>query len=249
MDRTSILSKRVKKFITLKVLIIFSALLSLYSSFNLVAQNTAEVANQTYSKVKEVSWELWRTNDYFKVSYRIDDVTSLIEIKAQATFESTLAGFLYFIEDLKMTPRWLDNAASAEIISKISSNEHIFITRFKRLWPFSAREMIVHSRYWQNQDLSIEIAVKDVGYNIAKTKDFVRMQVLHDHWKIIPTQPEQIAITYQFKVDPKGSIPQWLAKPMTLNAIWTTLHNMKEQLPKSKYQQQAKANIQEIQHK
>jgi len=249
MDRTSILSKQVKKIITLKVLMIFSVLLSLYSIQCLAAKNTAEVADKTYSKVKQVPWELWQSDDYFHVSYRIDDVTNLIEIKAQATLESTLAGFLYFIEDLKMTPRWLDNAASAEIISKISPTETIFITRFKSLWPFSAREMIVHSRYWQNQDLSIEIAVKDFGDKIQKTKNIVRMQVLSAHWKIIPTKPEKIAITYQFIVDPKGNIPQWLAKPMTLNAIWTTLNNMKEQLPKSSYQHRTKANIKEIQGK
>lgn len=242
------MSKQVKKIMVLKVRVIFSALLSLYSIDSVATKNTTEIANHSNHKVQEMPWKLWRSDDYFNVSYRIDGVKNLIEIKAQARLESTLAGFLYFIEDLEMTPRWLDNAESAVIISEIASNEHIFKTRFKSLWPFSAREIVVYSRYWQNQDLSIEISIEDYGDKVAKTDDAIRMQVLNAHWKIIPTQPERITITHQFKVDPKGNIPQWLAKPMTLNSIWATLNNMREQLPKSKYQQQIKTGIQEIQH-
>jgi len=208
-----------------------------------------DIATQSTTKGQSTPWKIWRTNAYFTVSYRNNSVENLIEIKAQATLESSLAGFIYFIEDLTVTPRWLDNAESAEIINKIATNEYIFITRFKSLWPFSAREMVVHSRYWQNKDLSIDILLKDKGDSIAKTKNVVRMQILTGHWKIIPTKPDQIAITYQFKVDPKGNIPQWLAKPMTLNGIWTTLNNIRAQLPKSKYQHQANSNIQEMQHK
>ena len=248
MHRTSILSQQVKKMMTLKVRMIFSALLSLYSINSLATQNTAEIANKANDKAQEMPWKLWRTDDYFKVSYRIDSVKNLIEIKAQAELTSTLAGFLYFIEDLEMTSHWLDNAESAIMISEIATNEHIFKTRFKSIWPFSAREIVVYSRYWQNQDLSIEVSLEDYGDKVAKTDDAIRMQVLSAHWKIIPTQPERISITYQFKVDPKGNIPQWLAKPMALNSIWTTLNNMREQLPKSKFQQQIKTDIQEIQH-
>lgn len=249
MDGTSILSKRVKKIITLKVLVVFSALLSLYSASSLATKNASKPIDNPPITAQEVPWKLWRADDYFKISYRINSLDKLTEIKALAKFESSLAGFIYFIEDLAMTPRWLDNAESAEIINQIATNECIFITRFESLWPFSAREMVVHSRYWQNEDLSIEITVKDAGDNIAKNKNVIRMQVLTAHWKIIPIKPNQIALTYQFKVDPKGNIPQWLVKQMTLNSVWTSLNNIRAQLPKSKYQHQTKANIQEIQHK
>jgi hypothetical protein len=58
---------------------------------------------------------------------------------------------------------------------------------------------------------------------------------------------ERITITYQFMVDPKGNLPLWLTKPMTLNGIWTTLHNIQNQLPQSKWQRQVNENIQETQ--
>ncbi len=73
------------------------------------------------------------------------------------------------------------------------------------------------------------------------------MQVLKAHWLVVPTKTSQIEISYQFIVDPKGNIPQWLIKPMTLNGIWTTLNNIREQLPNSPGQQKSRADIQEWQ--
>jgi hypothetical protein len=192
-------------------------------------------------------WNIWKQNGELSVFYRASQYDDVMEIKAQAQVNSSLAGFIYFIEDFKQVPHWLDNVKSAKCISKSSSNESVFITRFKGLWPISAREIVAHSRYWQNEDLSIEIAVKDASNALEKTQDVIRMHVFSAHWTIVPMAVDRIAITYQFMVDPKGNIPLWLTKPMTLNGIWTTLHNIQSQLPQSKWQRQVNDDIQEIQ--
>lgn len=210
---------------------------------NSAVNNTGSTTEQ--SKVE--NWKTWRRTKSLKVSYRPSSYEDLIEIKAQATLSSTLSGFIYFIEDLANMPVWLDNTHSAEILEQFTASENIFITRFNGLWPVSAREMIVHSRYWQNEDLSLEIAVIDANDFVPAHKKAVRMKVHSAHWKIIPTSAKQIEISYQFIVDPKGNIPQWLTKTMTLNGIWTTLNNLQEQVPKSHWQQKQKSHIQELQ--
>jgi hypothetical protein len=192
------------------------------------------------------SWNIWKKNSELSVFYRASQYDDVIEIKAQAKVNSSLAGFIYFIEDFKQAPHWLDNVESAVCIRKISSNEIVFITQFKGLWPISAREIVAHSRYWQNEDLSIEIAVKDASNIIENTQDVIRMHVFSAHWTIVPMAVDRIAITYQFLVDPKGNIPLWLIKPITLNGIWTTLHNIQSQLPRNKWQRQVNDDIQEI---
>lgn len=194
-----------------------------------------------------LSWKIWKQNSDLSVFYRASQYDDVIEIKAQAEVNSSLAGFINFIEDFKQAPHWLDNVESAKCITQSSSNESVFITRFKGLWPISAREIVAHSRYWQNEDLSIEIAVEDASNAIEETQDVIRMHLLSAHWTIIPMDADRIAITYQFMVDPKGNIPLWLTKPMTLNGIWSTLHNIQNQLPESKWQQQVNDNIREIQ--
>lgn len=237
------MNKQTKKTSAATTLWLLTILFGLFSLSSLAAENNS----QSKDKSKNEPWQVWRQDAELKVSYRTSQYNDLLEIKAQAQVASSLAGFMYFLEDLALLPVWLDNAESAKIINQITANENIFITRFKGLWPVSAREMVVHSHYWQNDNLSVEIAVKDASDSIIATKNTIRMQVLKAHWLVVPTKTSQIEISYQFIVDPKGNIPQWLTKPMTLNGIWTTLNNIREQLPNSPGQQKSRADIQEWQ--
>ena len=231
---------------SLKAAVILAAFLSGYPIVSIAMQSSTETAAQNTSIKQTMPWKAWRTDDNLSVSYRASGVKNLLEIKAQATLESSIAGFIYFIEDLEKISSWLDNAESAKIIKQISANENVFMTRFKGLWPVSAREMVVHSRYWQNRDLSVEILVQDAGDTFTQSENTIRMQVINAHWQITPTKPNQITISYQFIVDPKGNIPQWLTKPITLKGIWTTLNNIRDQLPNSKWQQHTKEHIREL---
>lgn len=237
------MNKQTKKTSAATTLWLLTILFGLFSLSSLAAEKNS----QNTDKSKNEPWQVWRQDTELKVSYRTSQYNDLLEIKAQAQVASSLAGFMYFLEDLALLPVWLDNAESAKIINQITANENIFITRFKGLWPVSAREMVVHSHYWQNDNLSVEIAVKDASDSIIATKNTIRMQVLKAHWLVVPTKTSQIEISYQFIVDPKGNIPQWLIKPMTLNGIWTTLNNIREQLPNSPGQQKSRADIQEWQ--
>lgn len=237
------MNKQTKKTSAATTLWLLTILFGLFSLPSLAAEKNS----QNTDKSKNEPWQVWRQDAELKVSYRTSQYNDLLEIKAQAQVASSLAGFMYFLEDLALLPVWLDNAESAKIINQITANENIFITRFKGLWPVSAREMVVHSHYWQNDNLSVEIAVKDASDSIIATKNTIRMQVLKAHWLVVPTKTSQIEISYQFIVDPKGNIPQWLTKPMTLNGIWTTLNNIREQLPNSPGQQKSRADIQEWQ--
>lgn len=246
MDKASILNKQVKNFTVVKVLAILCAILSLSSATVFAAKNTTDIVVKNITKVQEEPWKIWRSDNVIKISYRASNIKNLIEIKAQANLESTISGFIYFIEDLQKISNWLDNVKSAEMIRQFAANEHVFITRFRGLWPVSARNLVVHSRYWQNEDLSVEIAINDASHTIAQIQNSIRMQVISAHWHITPTKPNHLAISYQFIVDPKGNIPLWLTKPITLNGIWSTLNNIREQLPDSKWQQYTKDNIQEL---
>jgi len=224
--------------------IYFSATKTKLLGYALLATLAILTTNTQASEAPQ--WRSWKQSNELSVVYRESQYKGLIEIKAQAKLNSTLAGFIYFIEDLKHIANWLDNAESAEIIQQITATENIFMTRFHGIWPVSPREMLIHSRFWQNKDLSIEIAVTDASNTMEKSKKAIRMKVHSAHWKIVPTSADSIEITYQFIVDPNGNIPQWLTKPMTLNGIWTTLNNMKEQLPISKWQKESRADIQEF---
>lgn len=260
MDKDAILSKLVKKINTMTAIFILSSIFGFYSTLSVAQPNTSKISLNSQialpktpdtkaihtSIANSPQWKVWRTNDNSTVSYRASEYKGLLEIKAQATVHSTLSGFIYFIEDLTQVNQWLDNVKSSEIIQQISATENIFITQFKGVWPISAREMLIHSRYWQNDDLSIEIVITDAS-NISKaSNNTIRIQVHRAQWNLIPKKGGELEIIYQFVVDPKGKLPQWLVKSMTLRSIWLTLANLQKQLPLSKWQQHRKTHIKEL---
>jgi hypothetical protein len=222
-----------------------SLLFSSYSfSQNQPKKTTGNISSNSH-------WKTWKENKNIKVNYQQIKGSNLIEIKATLNVKSSLAGFLLFIQDTKNIKQWLDNAKSSEVLKQLAPQENIFITRFKSYWPISARYMVVNSRYWQNDDLSLEIAVKDVIEKKSLEKeyinnDMIKIEVIKAHWLIEPTSDNNINIVYNIIADPKGSIPFWLTKRVSLNSLWKTMNNMHKQLPISPWQQQSLPNIKEF---
>jgi hypothetical protein len=50
------------------------------------------------------SWNIWKKNSELSVFYRASQYDDVMEIKAQAQVNSSLAGFIYFIKDFKQAP-------------------------------------------------------------------------------------------------------------------------------------------------
>lgn len=194
-------------------------------SFNTVANDQGEN-----------HWSIWKENSDISVAYSTNQNSAFSEIKASVKLSSNLSGFISFISDYEHLPNWLVNSESASLIEQISPQENIFITSFQGIWPVKPREMVITSRISQNKDYSLDIHVTDASDKHPVSPEFIRMQVIKAHWKIIPVNTNEIEVTYSFIVDAKGNIPKWLSKRMALSSIWATLNNIKQQVPDDKWQ-------------
>lgn len=191
-------------------------------------------------------WKIWRENLHSRVSYRSIKDSPLIEISARLTVTSSLSGFLLFLQDYPNIPNWLANASEARILAQLSGRENIFITRFEGFWPVKTREMLIHSSYWQNPDLSVEIEVNDASDKIANTTNNIRIKIHKAHWQLLPLPGKQLKIQYSLIASPEGKLPLWLANKLSLKAMWKTLQALHKQLPQSKWQQKSIPGIKEI---
>ncbi len=205
------------------------------------------VCGSVNAATNKTDWKVFKSNDYLTVSYKKDPINHLHLIDAQLTVTSTLSGFLLFLQDYPNIPNWLDNAASATLIEQIAPNENVFITQFSAFWPVKNRELILHTKFTQLTDKSIEIQVADYGHALPETPNVIRMQLIKAFWKITPLEHGRLHIHYQVQVDPKGNLPRWLSNDVALKAMGTTLKNMYQQLPSSPFQQQTIPYIQERQ--
>lgn len=195
-------------------------------------------ASENNSADINTPWQLWRNKDEVKIEYRPVRQDQFIEIKASTTIESSLSGFLLFIEDANNIPNWLANASSSQFLKKISATENIFRTEFKGFWPIQTRDIIIHSKYRQNEDFSVDIFTLDAGDFQKPYANIIRVELISGHWLIKPIYNAipRVHVAYTFVVDAKGNIPLWLNKKLALKGIWETMQNIKQQLPKSAWQ-------------
>jgi len=214
------------------------------------------------------TWKTWKENNQQSVSYRsivIDKhngtdghiaTRQLIEVKATAKVNSSISAFLLFIQDVDNTPNWLVNASKSKIIKQYSATENSFYITLAKIWPLQARVLLLHSTYWQNSDLSIEINLVDDMLNLNEPTKFIAdlnideylpVKIHSAHWKITPKlindndQPlkqTELFIEYVFIADGRGDTPKWLADHLALKSIWKSMRNIRRQLPDEKWQQQ-----------
>ncbi len=196
---------------------------------------------------KEFLWVEWKKNNDLSVTYRKLKNKPLIEIKAKITVNSSISGFILFLQDTQHITNWLDNVKSSHVVEQISPQENTFITHFNSFWPVTERYMVVTSRYSQHSNLHLEIKVEDNPLEKYKIKDKIKIEVIKAHWLITPKATNVLTIEYSFIADAKGTIPFWLIKRLQLNSIWKTMNSLKEQLPHSTWQSQQLPHIIEVQ--
>jgi len=202
------------------------------------------------SSTPELPWKKWKQSKYLSVSSRISTIENLTEIKVTALVNSSLSGFLLFIQDVNNTPAWLTNASGSKVVKHISATEHIFTVSFSANWPLKPRHLQLHSHYWQNKDLSVEIQLKDDFSVEVEHSDAVRVKLYQGHWLLTPTlnnqQQKQLIIEYTFIAESGGELPKWFADQLALKSILKSMKKLSLLLPKSKWQQQAIPGITEL---
>ncbi|MCH2058341.1 MAG: hypothetical protein MK214_17365 [Thalassotalea sp.] len=208
------------------------------------------------NSVFPLHWRLERSKENLKIYSAKSDVGSILSIKAELEVESTLSGFLLFLQDTENIPSWLDNANHSQVLSQISQNKNRFVTYFDGVWPVKPRHMVIESEIVQNDDLSIDIFVTDSTFKddgekqIAEDRKSIKITVHRAHWHISPIAKEnhnatsqatpqntRLLIAYQFQADPNGALPSWLVNRMTVSSIFTTMNNLAYLLPLSEWQQ------------
>lgn len=186
--------------------------------------------------LKAGSWELLqneRNVQVFKqtMSEQPDRFLVQTEIKSKPI---TLLNLLL---DLKNNPNWVDGSLGVSLIKQLSNNENLVKTQLKAPWPFTNRELVNYSHYYQDKRscaLFIDIIAKPNA--IAEDPDFVRITQFQANWSVLPLSATHSLIRYSGWVEAGNFIPQYLSNHIAQNSLFTTFINLRRQLIKTKYQ-------------
>lgn len=209
-----------------------------YGQFGLFILILAIFLTNNVAFAKKHGWELVKNSQTIKIYKKHNNTTKLNQIKAELVVQSSLSGFILFIQDTANISNWLANATHSQILEQITPTKNVFITYFNGVWPIKARDMVIESEFIQHKDMTIDIIAKDASDKVPASPNTIRVTVEHAKWHIAKIQnTDNIKVRYEFSVNPNGTIPSWLANKMTLSSVLNTLKAIEQQLPTSNWQQ------------
>lgn len=159
----------------------------------------------------EGDWEKIKETDGFVVYTRSSDLSSVKEVKIDATFETNIDHFMKVLNDISAYPTWVYKCSHAHKLESMGENEFIYYVVSDIPFPLKDRDVIIHSKQWFDPAIQ-GYRTKSValpGFVNEKPKR-VRVPFLQSNWEIRAINENLVKIQYQILTEPGGSIPAWI---------------------------------------
>ena len=196
------------------------------------------------SIAEDANWTLWKDKHQIQIYHSNTPDSPFYTLRAITRLHTSIAAFIALLNDIERVPLWLENADSVTFLSSPGPNESLVHTRFSASWPVKDRDMVTHSRYWQDDDLTLHMEIRDEPDRLPR-EDAVRITKIQGYWRIRPLDDGSVEITYQLHANPGGRIPVWLGNNLARKSLLSTFKAMRHYLCEDKYQQAQIKNIRE----
>ena len=159
---------------------------------------------------KNIPWELIKVKEPLRIYTRTSTDSDIKEIRMTTTIKASLTDFIDALNDADSYKKWVYKCESSKLVKKVSSTELYYQIETDFPFPLSDRDLVV--RTIQKFDDSGVFYSNSVAYpdKEPEKKGVVRIQLFESHWKVTPQNDGSVYIDYNSKVDPAGSIPQWV---------------------------------------
>jgi len=115
------------------------------------------------------------------------------------------------LSNVPLYAQWVYKCDSSVRIKTVHSNDFYYYIRSGFPFPFSDRDLIVHSQQWVDTATGIYHSHSTASPDmITANPDVVRITVFESTWEISPMPDGQVQINYFAKSNPGGDIPVWL---------------------------------------
>ena len=208
----------------------------LFLAFALVFLNTEAHATD------DNEWHLWR-HKYQVSVYKQMTPSGYLRIKARTRVKANIGALINLLDDISQVPAWLQHASQVKLLARPSLQERIVYTRFDAPWPVSPRDLVSCSRYWQDPQRQLFLAIESCNDNYPPQPDSVRMPVVKALWRVVPQDDGTVIIEYIAYAEAGGSLPHWLANSAALSAVLKTFRQLRRHIRQDKYQAPVKGLI------
>lgn len=194
-------------------------------------------------------WELKKDKGGIKVYVRDQIGSNIKELKFSTTIEASLSTIAAVLAHVEGFDSWSYGAKGSRVVKKVSDAENYYYTEVDFPWPFDDRDLVLHSKIWQDKKtLALHSKTTSVHWMEKKKDDFVRIEKCEINWTFMPLGNGMVKVDYRLNSDPGGSIPDWMVNLAADQGPIKTMVMFKEMLLKEKYKNSKLAFVQEMRH-
>ena len=158
------------------------------------------------------------------------------EFRAIVDLEAKPAAAVALLQDNTACPKWVHRCASSEIIETVNSTERFFHQVTTLPFPAKARDAVFHGAIYFKHGDEATITLSSAHERLATGKH-IRIIDTHGYYHIQPLGEGSIRLTWQFYVDPAGSLPAFLINTMVTDLPYRSLMAFRNLVAEAPYNQ------------
>lgn len=185
--------------------------------------------------IGQADWELRKENEGIKVYTKDIKGSDFSAYRGVTTLGQPLSVIIAAIRDISSYPEWMPNASSTRILEERGDSSIIYYLTTDAPWPVKDRDGIYQMIFRREGAQKIRIELEDRPEYLPRKKDYVRIPKTKGFWLLAPLSGQRVEVVYQISVDPGGSVPAWLANPMSVSQPYKTLRALSERVQLKKY--------------
>lgn len=194
-------------------------------------------------------WELKRDKGGVKVYVRNSPNSKIKELRFSSTIEASLNSIAYLLTNVEGFDNWVYASVKSETIRKISDQEIYYYTEIDFPWPFSNRDLVLYSVFWQDpHTLAIHSRTTSAHWLMPEKEGLVRIKMADLRWTFTPIGNGKVQVDYYLKSDPGGNIPAWLINLAADQGPLQTMALLRKELSRDIYKYRKLAFVQEPLH-
>lgn len=156
------------------------------------------------------SWELVKEKGALKVYTRKNKDSDIKEIRITTNMRAPIENFVEALNDADSYKEWVYKCESSKLVKRISDSELYYQVETDFPFPMSDRDLVVQTvQRWDDFGNFYSDSIARPDYK-PKEKGVVRIDLFESHWRVTPKNDGSVDIDYNSRVDPAGSIPQWI---------------------------------------
>lgn len=185
---------------------------------------------------KNADWTLVKNSNDIQIYTKDVPGSNLKELKINTKFQHTIDALLTLITDIPAQPSYIFGCTSAKRVGTPTEFDQSFYQTLYMPWPFKNRDAVckqaVHPKS-RHDDLAINTNFESGLVPISES--FQRIESMHSSWRFLKIDENSISAEYKLRLNPGGSVPNWLVNMFLDKGPFNTILNMRKLLMQPKY--------------